>query len=151
MDASSTVAQLTELYPEIYSAFYRRRDPRAYHPGPEAMALLEHLAATGPLTVQEAACHLDRSQSATSERLQSLIDRGLIERLADERDRRRHLHWLSETGEELWRRERAVLDQARLTRALERMSARHRRWLIEGMRALLDSAAADAKTLRRRQ
>lgn len=146
MDAPTTATQVAEPYPRLYAAFCRRRDPRAYHPAPEAMACLEHLAATGPLTVQEAARHLDRSQSATSERLHRLVEQGLIERLVDQRDRRRHLHWLSKSGEALWRRERAVLDEDRLTRVLGRVPVQKRRRLVDGMRALLDAVAADAES-----
>jgi DNA-binding MarR family transcriptional regulator len=145
MDASAAAKALDELYPLVYSAFYRRRDPRAFHPGPEALAILEHLLAAGPLTVQEAARHFDRSQSAMSERLQRLIERGLIERLADERDRRRHLHWLARAGEELVKSERAILDRSRLARVFERVPERQRIALVQGLRALLDAVPGDAR------
>ncbi len=149
MDATEAAHAFTELYPAVYRHTYRRRDPRAFHPGREALAMLEHLADTGPLTVTEAARHLDRSQSATSERIERLIERGLLARIPDERDRRRHLVWLTEAGLALHREEREVLSRELVQGALERMKPADRNQLIHTMRSLVAACREHAQQRRR--
>src|SRR5262245_57557373 len=86
---------VAELFPAIYLSLHRRRPKGAYRPTPEAMAVLLHLEAAGPLTVTEAARHMRRSQSTMSAILDRLERRGVIQRMADRRDRRRMLVWLT--------------------------------------------------------
>ena len=140
METQSTVAAVLELYPALFRHYYRRRDPRAWRPRPETMAVLEHLAATGPLTVTEAARHFDRSQSAMSELCERMMARGLLDRMPDERDRRRHLIWLTPQGRQVLAEARQVLSGELLRRAVERMRPEDRRQLVDGMRALLAAA-----------
>ena len=140
MSTKDLSEEIAALYSRIFLYFYRRRDPRAYRPRPEALAVMEHLHATGPLTVSEAALHLDRSQSAVSELVERLVRRGLLARIPDERDRRRTLVWLSPEGVALLREERQVLDPDRLERALCAMTAKQRTDLTDGLRALIDAA-----------
>ncbi len=144
MDATETAREFAELYPTVYRRMYRRRDPRESRPGGEALAMLQHLRDCGPLTVTEAARHFDRSQSAISERIERMVARGLLLRIEDERDRRRHFVWLSEKGEELLRVEREVLSPELLARATQGMTADDRAALIKGMRALVDSSRREA-------
>lgn len=127
-------------YSQIYLYFYRRKDPRGYRPSPEALAVMEHLRATGPLTVSEASLHLDRSQSSVSELLDRLVRRGLLTRLQDERDRRRTLVWLSKQGLTLLEEEHHVLDNVRLARVLALMSPEQRNNLTDGLNALIAAA-----------
>lgn len=126
-----------ELYPAVYRALCRRWSAGEYRPSPEATAILEHLAGSGPLTVSEAAQHFDRSQAATSELLDRLEGRELISRMVDERDARRHLVWLTKTGLEVCERLKQVLDGDRLAAAFEVMETEEQRALLDGMRALL--------------
>ena len=72
------------MFPETYRCFYRRQDPRKWRPSPETIAVLEHLAVSGPLTVTEAARHFDRSQSAMSEMFDRIIALDLLKRMAVE-------------------------------------------------------------------
>ncbi len=102
--------------------------------------MLQHLADSGPLTVTEAARHFDRSQATISERIERLLKRGLITRLADERDRRRHFVWISAEGEDLIRREADVLSTDLLEGALARLDSTQRFTLIDGLQALLAAA-----------
>ena len=132
--------RFAELFPEVYAHFCRRWTPEEYRPSAEAAAVLEHLADIGPLTVTEAARHFGRSQAATSELLERLENRDLVERIPDERDRRRHLVWLTRTGKQLVKELRRVLDPTRLGRAFEKMTPDKRRELVAGMRALLKAA-----------
>ena len=82
--------------------------------------MLSHLALAGPLTVTEAAQHMNRAQPVMSEIVIGLERKRkrLVARVADARDRRRILVWLTEAGQaqlakdpEL-RRPRAVRDEA---------------------------------------
>jgi DNA-binding MarR family transcriptional regulator len=99
--------------------------------------MLQHLSLTGPLTVGEAAQHLDRAQSVVSEIADALEAKALIERVRDPRDRRRTLVWLTDAGLALLARDREVLSRALLERAMQRMTAAERAALLTGMRALL--------------
>ena len=139
-DLRTATEELIHAFGQMYLLFYRRRDPRAHRPSAESLAVLEHLAGTGPLTVTEAARHFDRSQSAMSEILERMIQRGVLDRIADERDRRRHLIWLTEKGRDLLAEERQVLSAELVERALGEMTERERESLDAGLRALLAAA-----------
>ena len=52
----------------------------------------------GPLTIGEAALHLERAQSVVSEIVSHLVQQGLLERESDPADRRRTLVWLTPAG-----------------------------------------------------
>lgn len=78
-------------------AFHRRDEKRSDLSG-SARGVMQHLARTGPLTIGEAARHLDRAQSVVSDIVTGLCTRGLLERRADARDRRRTLVWLTPAG-----------------------------------------------------
>ncbi len=145
MDAQEVSQTFCELFPAVYRHMYRRRDPRGYRPSGETLAMLQHLADSGPLTIGEAARHFDRSQASVSERVERLIGRGLLARIPDERDRRRHFVWLTETGQELLRTEREVLSGDLVGRAVQRMTDADRDALITGMRALLAASRAAAQ------
>jgi DNA-binding MarR family transcriptional regulator len=104
------------------------------------LSALGHLSLAGPLTVTEAARHLDRAQSVVSELVDRLVEHGLVARMPDARDRRRVLVWLTPAGEETLRDEREVLSRPLLTRALAHMSRADRAALLAGMRALVRAA-----------
>ena len=141
----SESATFAELFPAVYVHYCRRWKVDDYRPSHESAAILEHLMDSGPLTVTEAARHFGRSQAATSELLDRLRNRGLVDRIRDERDQRRHLIWLTKQGRDLTREIRRVLDPARLKRAFAKMTKAERRHLLEGMRALLRVAPATRK------
>ena len=82
---------------------------------------------------------MDRSQSAMSELIARLVDRGLLARMPDERDRRRTLIWLTETGRQTLETAQSVLSPILLARALEQMSSADRRRLLDAVRRLLDT------------
>ncbi len=132
--------QFAVLFPRIYGTYCRRWGPKEYRPSPEAAAILEHLADAGPLTVSEAAKHFERSQAATSELVERLRRRGLVDRIPDQRDQRRHLVWLTEDGRETTAAMRRVLDADRLDTAFQRLEPAQRRQLVAGMQALLSAA-----------
>jgi|SRR5215470_7232406 len=145
MEAASVrriASQVMVLWPAIYLPLHRRVEPRprGYRPTPESFGVLAHLAASGPLTVTEAARHMRRAQSVMSEIVTRLERRGLLERMRDERDRRRTLVWLTPAGQETLARERRVLDEERVRAAVERMRPRARAQLLAGMRSLAEAA-----------
>ncbi|MGC4087396.1 MAG: MarR family winged helix-turn-helix transcriptional regulator [Polyangiaceae bacterium] len=133
--ASSAARDFSSLFPQVYLAFHRRDEKRGL---PNAsMAVLQHLALTGPLTVGEMAQHLSRAQSVVSEIVDHLERDGLLERMRDARDRRRVLVWLSEAGQETVARAQEVLSGELLESAMQHMSDSERQSLLLGMRALL--------------
>jgi len=84
--------RFADLFRAVYLTFHRRDGPRSQLPG-ASRAVLEHLALAGPLTVGEAAAHLNRAQSVVSEIVSHLERQGLLEREDDPADRRRTLIW----------------------------------------------------------
>ena len=140
-DARKAAAALTELFPAIYLRLHARHFKRGHRANSAGIAVLQHLAMAGPLTVGEAAQHFDRAQSVVSEIVDRLAAAGLVERMRDERDRRRVLVWLTAAGFEELERDRQVLSPEHVLAAMERMKPAARRALVEGMRALV--AAAD--------
>src|SRR5215470_11634026 len=64
--------------------------PRSQLPN-ASLAVLEHLAHAGPLTVGEAAAHLNRAQSVVSEIVSHLERQGMLEREGDPGSGRHHM------------------------------------------------------------
>ena len=114
--------EFAELFRAVYLTFHRRDRPRSQLPN-ASLAVLEHLALAGPLTIGEAAAHLRRAQSVVSEIVSHLERQGLLERERDPADRRRTLIWLTPDGQAALRRQREVLSEDLLAGALSRMPA----------------------------
>lgn len=139
MDIGMAADSFADLFSQLYLRLYQRMDPRVWRPSQEALLVLHHLASTGPLTVKEAAQHFDRSQAATSELIARLMRRGLLAKMTDERDRRRHLVWLTDEGHELLRRTTQVLSPELLENALTQLTPEAREQLIRRLRGLLEA------------
>ncbi len=139
MDAETAAREFAAVFPEVYRRFCRRMHRGEYQLTNESYGVLQHLADTGPLTVTEAAKHFGRSQSATSELIDRLVQRGLLERLADERDRRRTLIWLTDAGSQQLADARSVLSQELLQCAMGQLSENKRKRLIESMNSLVNT------------
>ncbi len=92
----------------------------------ETVALLDHMAAAGPMTAGELARHIDRAPSTLNEMLRPLEARGLIERRRDPGDARKALIWLSGSGQAALVESRRVLDPGRLVTAAGGLSADER-------------------------
>ena len=69
-------ARFAELFGATYLLFHRRDGKRAQLSG-ASRAVLMHLAQAGPLTVSEAAEHLDRAQSVVSATATQMAGHGL--------------------------------------------------------------------------
>jgi DNA-binding MarR family transcriptional regulator len=134
------VTDFCGLFPAIYLRFCRRQEDDAASSmrlTPQQDAVLQHLAMSGPLTVGEMARHFRRSQSVASEIVGGLEKKGLLERMRDERDRRRSLVWLSDEARAVLARRHEVLDAARVARAMRALTEPQREALITGLRALV--------------
>jgi len=144
-DAHEAAAALAELFPALYLRLHARHFKRGHRANSAGVAVLQHLAMAGPLTVGEAAVHFARAQSVVSEIVDRLEAAGLVERMRDERDRRRVLVWLTPAGFDELERDRQVLSPELVRGAMERMKPAARRALIEGMRALVAASDEAAK------
>jgi len=139
MDPDAAAAEFADLFPQIYRRFYRRLAPDLHRLTSESIAALHHLEMTGPLTVAEAAQHLDRSQSAMSEMIDRLERRGLVARIPDQRDRRRTLVWLTDDGRAALDKAHQVLSTALLRHGFAAMEPGDRSTLVRTMRMLAGS------------
>jgi DNA-binding MarR family transcriptional regulator len=138
-DAREQAERFAELFRALYLTYHRRDGPRNALTG-ASRAVLTHLAVTGPLTVGEAAGHLDRAQSVVSEIVDGLVRKGLLERERDPADKRRTLVWLTPAGHEAIRRDAEVLGVDVLAEAIASMSDADRTALLTGAAALLAAA-----------
>jgi DNA-binding MarR family transcriptional regulator len=149
-DAQKAAVALAELFPAIYLRLHARHFKRGHRANAAGVAVLQHLAMAGPLTVGEAAEHFDRAQSVVSEIVDRLAGAGLVERMRDERDRRRVLVWLTPLGFDELERDRQVLSKELVEAAMKRMKPAARRALLDGMRALIAASDESAKQRRPR-
>ena len=138
-DDEERAERFADRFRAVYLTFHRRDGPRSQLQG-ASRAVLEHLALAGPLTIGEAAAHLDRAQSVISEIVSHLQGQGLLERESDPADRRRTLIWLTPAGHSALRRDREVLGLDLLARALARVPPGQAEDLIAGLQALVQAA-----------
>ena len=139
-DDEERAERFADRFRAVYLTFHRRDGPRSQLQG-ASRAVLEHLAMAGPLTIGEAAAHLNRAQSVISEIVSHLEDQGLLERESDPADRRRTLIWLTPAGHGALRRDREVLGLDLLARAFARVPPRQADELVAGLQALVQAAA----------
>lgn len=143
-DAKAAADEIGRLYPAVYRRFHVSRRPVGGSDlTPRMLGVLHHLSAGGPLTLGELATHLGLSKATATELVTRVEERGLVDRLRDERDRRRVYVWLTDLGRQRADAHARVLADDELLAAVDRMEPTDRESLISGLRALL--AAADAK------
>jgi DNA-binding MarR family transcriptional regulator len=145
----------SELFGTVFLRFHRR-GPKRSQWTPQGWAVLQHLQMAGPLTVTEAARHMDRAQSVMSGIIDGLERKGLLARVRDARDRRRTLVWLTDEGQAAMAAERQVLCPDRLARAFAKLDDRRRGEIVAGLRSLLEmhdepSMAKDFRSSRNRR
>lgn len=138
-DEGQAAGEFEQLFRAVYLTFHRRDAPRTQLAN-ASLAVLEHLALAGPLTIGEAAGHLRRAQSVVSEIVAHLERQGLLERQNDPADRRRTLVWLTPAGQATLHRQREVLSKDLLAGALGRMRPEQVSALLSALRALVQSA-----------
>ena len=133
-DAKTAADEIGRLYPAVYRRFHVSRRPVGGSDlTPRMLGVLHHLSASGPLTLGELATHLNLSKATATELVTRVEERGLVDRMRDERDRRR-VYVRQEEGDDA---EREVVE---LLAAVGRMSLNDRTSLINGLRALLAAA-----------
>lgn len=143
MSPEAASAEVAELFPAMYRRFrVRGQAITGSDVTPRMLALLHHLASSGPLGLGEVVEHMRLSKAAVTELVNRIEERGLVERMRDDRDRRRVFVWLTPEGQRRTRQHPRVLEESLLERALAGMRAADRDALVKGMRALLEQAAA---------
>jgi DNA-binding MarR family transcriptional regulator len=139
---SQAAQEFAALFGAAFLRFHRRAAKRSLWT-PQGWAVLQHLEMAGPLTVTEAARHMDRAQSVMSEIVDGLERKGLLARMRDSRDRRRALVWLTDQGRATMAAERQVLCVDRLQRAFAKLGGQAAADLLRAFRSLVD-ASTDA-------
>ncbi len=100
------------------------------------------VARSGPLTVGEQAAHLRVGRATATELIDRLEAKGLVERMRDERDRRRVFVWLTNEGR---RRLAGLPDERRrdpFVEAVAALDVKTRRQIISGLSKLLQAAGS---------
>jgi DNA-binding MarR family transcriptional regulator len=134
--AKVTARQFARRYGEVFALFHRAL-PKRTPLTPESLGVLEHLHLSGPLTITEAARHMDRAQSVMSEIILRLEGKKLLCRIRDQRDHRRVLVWLTPLGEKALEQEAEILNRDRLEQAFTYMPDADSRMLLEKLEQLL--------------
>ena len=98
--------------------------------------MLQHLSASGPLTVGELAEHLGLRRNSVSELLQRLEAKGLVARIRDERDERRVLAWLTDPGRDVVSRVGQVLAPDLIAQVMATLSPEERATVVRGVELL---------------
>jgi len=137
--------RFADAFTGIYLATHRR-DGKQSQLSAVSRGVLRHLSMTGPLTVGEAAVHLDRAQSVVSEIVTQLEGNGLLERMTDPRDRRRTLVWLTPVGLDRLERDGQVLSLELVGQALGRLPEVDREQLLRLMNQLTEPARSTRLT-----
>jgi DNA-binding MarR family transcriptional regulator len=138
MTAEQAAARVGRLFPELYRRYHwANRVSGADLPVTRrALEVLQHLAASGPLTVGEQAEHMGLRRNSVSELLQRLEAKGLVARIRDERDERKVLVWLTEAGRTVISRVGQVLAPDLLAERMAAMSAEERAVVVRGLELL---------------
>jgi DNA-binding MarR family transcriptional regulator len=143
--ADEAVRRIGRLFPEVFRRYhYAQRLQSADLPVTRrAVEVLQHLAAGGPLTVGEQAEHVGLRRNSVSELLTRLEAKGLVARVRDERDERRVLVWLTDSGRDVVSRVGQVLAPDLLATALAAMTPAERAIVVRGFE-LLAAASTSA-------
>jgi DNA-binding MarR family transcriptional regulator len=150
--ASDAAARIGRLFPEVYRRYHYAQ--RLHHGADlpmtrRALEVLQHLAASGPLTVGEQAVHLGLRRNSVSELLQRLEAKGLVARVRDERDERRVLVWLTDSGREVVARVGEVLAPDLLGDAMAALAPDERATVVRGFELLAELQPAEPTPLPR--
>jgi DNA-binding MarR family transcriptional regulator len=141
-DAVAAARTVARLFPEVYRRYHWAN---RVHGGDlpvtrRALEVLQHLSASGPLTVGEQAEHLGSRRNSASEMLQRLEAKGLVARVRDERDERRVLVWLTDAGRDVVSRVGQVLAPDLIAQVMATLSPEERAIVVRGFELL---ASAD--------
>ncbi len=138
---------VTRLFPEVYRRYHSARRPAGdatLSVTRRGLEVLIHLASAGPLTIGEQAEHLGLRRNTTSELVARLEAKGLVARIRDERDERRVLVWLTDTGRDVVGRVGQVLAPDLLARVMASLEPRDRATVVRGFELLARAEPAEA-------
>jgi DNA-binding MarR family transcriptional regulator len=136
--AVEAARRVARLFPEVYRRYHwANRVQGADLPVTRrALEVLQHLSASGPLTVGELAEHLGLRRNSVSELLQRLEAKGLVARIRDERDERRVLAWLTDPGRDVVSRVGQVLAPDLIAQVMATLSPEERATVVRGVELL---------------
>jgi DNA-binding MarR family transcriptional regulator len=136
--AEQAAQRIARLFPEVYRRYHwAQRVKGADLPVTRrALEVLQHLSASGPLTVGEQAEHLGLRRNSVSELLSRLEAKGLVARIRDERDERRVLVWLTDAGRAVVSRIGQVLAPDLVAETMAALSATERATVVRGFELL---------------
>ncbi len=142
--AAGAAKRVARLFPEVYRRYHwaNRVQGGELPVTRRALEVLQHLSASGPLTVGEQAAHLGLRRNSVSELLQRLEAKGLVARIRDERDERRVLVWLTDSGRSVVARVGQVLAPDLIAQVMATLSPEERATVVRGFE-LLASADID--------
>lgn len=124
-------ADFETLFRTVHGAAARRVRDKRDRLSPETVALLDHLAAAGPLTASELARHIARAPSTLTEMVDHLVAKDLLTRDRDPLDARRSLIWLTDAGQAALIAAHSVLDHDLLAKAADGLTAAQRATLLD--------------------
>jgi DNA-binding MarR family transcriptional regulator len=138
LSAVGAAKRVAHLFPEVYRRYHWANRVRGADlpVTRRALEVLQHLAASGPLTVGEQAEHLGLRRNSVSELLQRLEAKGLVARIRDERDERRVLVWLTEAGRDVVSRVGQVLAPDLIAQVMATLSPEERAIVVRGVELL---------------
>jgi DNA-binding MarR family transcriptional regulator len=144
LTASQAARRVARLFPEVYRRYHWANRVRGgdLPVTRRALEVLQHLAASGPLTVGEQAEHLGLRRNSVSEMLQRLEDKGLVARVRDERDERRVLVWLTQAGRDVVSRVGQILAPDLLVSVRENLDAEERAAVVRGFELIASTPLA---------
>lgn len=144
LTAEGAARRVARLFPEVFRRYHwAQRVPGADLPVTRrSLEVLQHLSASGPLTVGEQADHLGLRRNSVSELLQRLEAKGLVARIRDERDERRVLVWLTDAGRDVVSRVGQILAPDLIANVMATLSPADRATVVRGFE-LLAKAGAD--------
>jgi DNA-binding MarR family transcriptional regulator len=144
LSAVAAARRVVRLFPEVYRRYHwANRVQGADLPVTRrALEVLQHLSASGPLTVGEQAEHLGLRRNSVSELLQRLEAKGLVARIRDERDERRVLVWLTDAGRDVVSRVGQVLAPDLIAQVMANLSPEERATVVRGVELLATAELA---------
>ena len=144
LTAEEAARRVARLFPEVFRRYHWAQRVRGADlpVTRRALEVLQHLAASGPLTVGEQAEHLRLRRNSVSELLQRLEVKGLVARIRAERDERRVLVWLTDAGRDVVSRVGQVLAPDLIEDVMTTLSPADRAAVVRGFE-LLAKAGSD--------
>lgn len=150
-DPEAAAREISRLYGQMWHRFTSPRQPvEGSGLTARMLEVVRHLDSAGPLTVGELAAHLRIGRATSTELIDRLEAKGLVERMRDERDQRRVFVWLTKEG----RRRLAGLPDRReqdpFVAAVAALDLRTRRQIVNGLSLLLQAAGGNINKVEER-